>query len=361
MSEIAKTKRHKPVWKCVRFDESMVDSLLSLFETVNGTATPADVWKWQYICPPAGRAFVRVADHDGRTVGHQAIFPLQIKIGDRYLKGAQALDAMTHPDYRRQGIFVTLADEVYSEAESEQVELIYGFPNSQSIHGLTERLGFFTLETIAVHVRPMSLYGAIARKSKTRLLASVIGTPTQFIFDLLHRTKSHAKVRVSKVERFPMEVDNLFRRLADRFRNMVVRNAEYLNWRYADHPSKEYEILLAHDSNGILCGYCVVGKRRKTGLDFAVILDLFADPEDDLTVSALLKQSMCVARMNNDQMLCCAVLSESPFLRSLKKSGFIISRKNFPFIIRLNSSTIEIDDVNRIRDWHVMLGDSDFM
>ena len=54
------------------------------------------------------------------------------------------------------------------------------------------------------------------------------------------------KVEVRAVERFGAEVDELFERVSGEREAVVVRDARYLNWRFADAPAQPYELAIAY-------------------------------------------------------------------------------------------------------------------
>jgi len=53
-----------------------------------------------------------------------------------------SLDTMTHPDYRKRGLFFDLATMVYEKAKKSNIDVVYGFPNKNSFHALSKRLNW---------------------------------------------------------------------------------------------------------------------------------------------------------------------------------------------------------------------------
>jgi GNAT superfamily N-acetyltransferase len=66
-------------------------------------------WHWLYRENPASYSVIMVAEHGGRIVGHSAIIPIRAKVGGTIEHIRLSSDAMTHPEYRRQGILTTLS------------------------------------------------------------------------------------------------------------------------------------------------------------------------------------------------------------------------------------------------------------
>src|SRR4051794_4405879 len=96
-----------------------VDGILALrravFGEVDRDKLRPDVWRWQFVDNPAGRGFIRLAEHDGAVVGQYAAIPTRFRVRDAAHAGqtwALSCDTMTHPRYQKQGMFVTLAREL---------------------------------------------------------------------------------------------------------------------------------------------------------------------------------------------------------------------------------------------------------
>ena len=73
-------------------------------------------WHWMYRQNPTGTGRIWLAEHENRIVGQSAIIPVVMKFGSEIVTCFQALHTMTHPEYRRQGIYETLAKRTYAEA-----------------------------------------------------------------------------------------------------------------------------------------------------------------------------------------------------------------------------------------------------
>lgn len=83
---------------------------------------------------------------DGELAAFYGVFPVEMRVGGRVIIGAQSGDTMTHPDHRKKGLFVRLAERTYQLAREQQVKVIYGFPNEHSYPGFQRKLGWSFLE-----------------------------------------------------------------------------------------------------------------------------------------------------------------------------------------------------------------------
>jgi GNAT superfamily N-acetyltransferase len=141
------------VWITRRYQPGDEAQILAVRQATFGDVDRArllpEVWRWQFLDNPAGAGYIRLAEHDGKIVGQYAVIPARFRLGtdggsEQVL--AMSCDTMTHPAYQRQGMFVRLAQELYTELASQLgVTTVWGFPNSISRPGLNGKLGWFDI------------------------------------------------------------------------------------------------------------------------------------------------------------------------------------------------------------------------
>ena len=123
------------------FESEDRQRIAALYESVHeGRPFRYSEWEWLFANALSREGYIWVADHDGNLAGQYATIPARMQIGDNRENTALSLDTMTHPAYRKQGIFVSLAKSVYEELRSNGVKLVYGFPNDNSFHGFVKHL-----------------------------------------------------------------------------------------------------------------------------------------------------------------------------------------------------------------------------
>ena len=110
------------LWKTRSYVPGDVDGILALRRAVFGdldrVRLKPEIWRWQFVDNPAGAGYVRLAERDGAIVGQYAAIPTRFRLNTGVGEErtfAMSCDTMTHPDYQRQGMFVTLAQELYAE------------------------------------------------------------------------------------------------------------------------------------------------------------------------------------------------------------------------------------------------------
>ena len=332
-----------------------------LYERVFERPFNESIWRWQFERAVNDGGFICFAEHGSALVGQYATIPVRMHIQGKKTLAALSLDTMTHPEYRKQGIFVTLANEVYRRTHSLGVGLVYGFPNDRSFHGFVADLNFSVLETLVAMARPLRVDGALRATLNRPALAAAIGKPLGSMCNALWSKKTtDTAVAVEPASRFPEQVTELFAGCSLRSGNLVVRDYEYLSWRYDRNPRHAYDIFLGY-RNGALAGYCVSGATERKGLTIGLIVDLFTEPHDRELTASLVAAALAAMEKKEMHLASCLLPSKSPFRPIMRRLGFVFPMRRFPFIIRVNSDAITPEMLRRGAGWHITFGDGDFV
>jgi len=112
-----------------------------------------EYWKWQFKGYPFGDSIIELAQDNDKVIGQTTILPTVINYKGYERLGGYSIDTMVDKDYRRQGIFVNLANRNYERAMAKNITFRYGFPIYGALLGLTERLGASIVDDIPVFIR----------------------------------------------------------------------------------------------------------------------------------------------------------------------------------------------------------------
>jgi len=81
-------------------------------------------------------------DKNLRPAAYYGVFPIKIIIDSQEYLAAQSGDTMTDPLHRNKGLFTQLALKTYNLAKENNIQLIYGFPNNNSLPGFVKKLNW---------------------------------------------------------------------------------------------------------------------------------------------------------------------------------------------------------------------------
>ncbi|MBN2804080.1 MAG: GNAT family N-acetyltransferase [Deltaproteobacteria bacterium] len=191
----------------VEFSNMQRDSfkeLLSKMGVSDSFMTP-DFYKWKYNSP-FGQAKIVLAREDKKIVASTVNQALKIQHGELEFSAWQNGDSAMLPKYRGQGLYNKCVKKAVESLEEN--EIIYGFPNKNSIRGFSSHV---TMD-----------------KGIIPLLAS------SSLFPFWASGK-----HITLIKSFS-QIDYNFKAFRNFNTVSILKNKEYLSWRYENHPLNSY-------------------------------------------------------------------------------------------------------------------------
>jgi GNAT superfamily N-acetyltransferase len=278
-------------------DDSELELLRACFAKNNDRqrTTAALAWLYRDHAAP-GRSFGEVAETAAgdRLAAIYATLPVWVRCGSERRLGLQSLDTVTDADYRRRGLFVTLAHATYERAAVQGVPFVYGFPNTNSAPGLFNKLGWDRLDAAPFLIRPLRLRYVASRVNALQGVQRWV--PNRPL--VMPRLPLPRGRRLVTLERFDQRATALWHD----FRNQgvtvaVERDADYLNWRIAQKPGETYRTLALETADGTLDALCCFTVKAKHGGQVGYLLELLH--RSGATVPAALLLAHAVREMAN--------------------------------------------------------------
>jgi GNAT superfamily N-acetyltransferase len=217
--------------RVVEYDPSRRSDVAALMGIVWGEPPPEPELEWFYERNPVRPASVLLAEEDGKTVATVAISFVRMSIGGETLEVGMPLRVATDPAYQGRGIFGKLQAENEERCRELGIRLLLTVPNAASTPVFLNRLGWTALPSLRVWAR------------------------------LRPGGRGPKGVQVERVPSGRPE--------APAGRDVVLRDGDWLNWRFADSPDP-YTILEGE-------GYAVAGRRGRLGVLAVVEGDLLRD------------------------------------------------------------------------------------
>src|SRR5262245_13398242 len=195
-----------------RYEPGDESKILATFNRVFRASRTLEHWRWEFPGNPEGmQVMVAIHDATGEVAGHYAGVPRRIKCRDATGIACDSVDSMVDPRFRaglrRPGLFVILGLRWFRDFGSGGNLFAHGLPNEAAV-----RVGGVFLTYQTVH-------------SQLALERAVDGA---------RPFGGSAPPAVSEVERFDGRVDALWERVAPEIPIGTIRDARYLNWRFAD-------------------------------------------------------------------------------------------------------------------------------
>lgn len=124
--------------------------ILDLFEHSFGSKMDEELWRWAYIDNPNENPIVSLYFDGVKLVGHHAVIPMKFIHNQKNIDAVLSMTTMVDLAYRKYGIFVEQANEVYEKATELGFKFVCGFPNKKSAPGFKKRLEWTLEENLYV-------------------------------------------------------------------------------------------------------------------------------------------------------------------------------------------------------------------
>jgi GNAT superfamily N-acetyltransferase len=331
-------------------------------------AEMADYYEWKYFTGAPDPACVRVADDGGKIVGMTAGTIKRVAIRGKVVPCAEIGDAFAHPDYRKQGMFTALGQAVSGELEKRGIDFVYARPNANSYPGFVRKFGFENALYLKTMRRVVSIDSILRRKTGGGTLYTLSRPIGSILAKTVYRIAGYRDlpgITVSEASSFDQRVDRLSEAVARDYAAMIVRDAEYLNWRYIRKPV-DYKVYTATESDA-LRGYVVVrciefeeGQRK-----FGYLVDLLAPKHDAQVIALLISKAMQYFKAENVDFATTWVIRDltpaaSPYYGALRKAGFTPAGEDLYFVVRTVTPAVkQLVHETHPGDWFFRMGDTD--
>ncbi|HXF60137.1 MAG TPA: GNAT family N-acetyltransferase [Caldilineaceae bacterium] len=278
-------------------------------------------WQWKHVLNPFGRSSgLHAWDPAARQVVALRVL-LRWRFVDsagQTLCAARAVDTVTHPAYRRQGIFRTLTTQAVEQLAQEGTDLIFNTPNQKSLPGYLS-LGWQPVLHAPLYLRPLRPLRIARRLVGQRLLGQA--APTSEAAGAGNGSGPVAWTVFRR--RFGDEIDRLtasWETARPRHGVRTARTPSYLDWRYGAHPQVEYLVCpLVERPAERLVGYAVLRPNVRGGLQEAVLVEM-ALAEPDAGLGCRLME--VVAKQVRSDYLICHFAPASFEHRMVRANGF---------------------------------------
>jgi hypothetical protein len=283
--------------------EQREDYLRLLHDAWGEAALSGAEFDWWFSGNPEG-SLMSVARDGGRVIGVAAhsLYRMALTAGQR--PATFSVHATTSAAARGRGVFVGLERKHEEEAKARGAAVVLAFASAPTAPLFLGPLGWTQIGKLRIWARPLP-----------RL--------------------SLRRGRAEQIERFDFEGD-----AAAGWPNHIVRDADYLNWRYLDSP-RDYA---AYRARG---GYAVLGHKRHRGQPIALVADLVGP------VRPLLRASVAGVKPGTRALFGLPGPGEAAAYASC---GFVPTPMTLDFMGKSLAGELDPDP----HAWRFTLGDTDF-
>jgi len=153
----------------------------------------------------------------------------------------------------------------------------------------------------------------------------------------------------------------LWEKLKGSYKILTVRDSEYLQWRYLNHPLENNCLVSIRDKNSDLVGYLayIIRKRSNSSLLIFEVLDIFCDHKNLHLIHSILDWIIHKAKREEADIIKISFLHRS-IKNILKKYGFYkFAIPNTDMIIFKNNSEYSNSFIQDGNNWYLCSADGD--
>jgi GNAT superfamily N-acetyltransferase len=228
-------------------------ALVELFEACFGTRLSTEYFAWKYYKNPTGKVSGFVADAGERLAAFYGLIPEPWAVGDADTTIFQSMDTMTHPEFRRRGLFVRLAELAYEDVRHRtgRCDLV-GVPGPTSLPGFTGKLGWTKIHDFEVLTLPTLVARAWPRRGDRAIVVERVDRPDERIHAILDAA--------------PRPEGDAWPRL----------KGEFFDWRVFGRSPRQFRVALA-SSGGQPIALCVYTDNSPRATQVSYVLGLKGD------------------------------------------------------------------------------------
>jgi GNAT superfamily N-acetyltransferase len=323
-----------------------------------GAPSTAEYWRWKYFDNPAGPACVAAARVGEEIVGTLGFLPVRTRVHAREVIATQQVDVAILPAYRGGGLYFQLAHAVMEEAAKRGVAFGFGFATEDTRALSVDFLGFDLVGPVHRLTKVLD-YGHYASALLGRRIARVLRPVVARARGGTSRPSTPLAGNVAPIDRFDERVDRLAQTLT-LGRIMVIRDAAYLNWRYADCPTVKYG-RYATGTEASLSGFVVFHTNVVDGVVRGIVDELVCSPDDPDAVKCLLSAAVSDLAADGAVNAICWLPAWHPLRARLRALGFRDREaRNYLIVLPNRTTGLELEQLTEDRNWYYTHGDSDY-
>lgn len=335
---------------------------LSVISFGEATNSKKEMYEWLFDKNPYNKSgnMMYLLKEGDKVIGCDGLLPNELYVDGKVLLAAHSVKSMTHPDYKRQGIFRKMTENSCERGREDGVDVIIGLANDQS-YPAYQKFGWPTLFEKEVYVKPILINNILKRRIKIGFLANLGNAIFASFMKNRLNGEMDKEIKFEILDKVPEEVQDCWDKYKSKYKVLLVRDYKYLNYRYNERPDVDYATLLAR-LKGEIIGFAILHNAVANGSKMTSAVEFFTDPSNERYIRALANG---IAKYCYDNKLEYAVVGTGLFgeyRKVLLKNGFMVTRKppkNNMMIVHILSDRVTLDELTGHDKWHITQGDGE--
>lgn len=300
-----------------------------------------------------------VIEENDKIIAYQGRMPVELMINGQKERGYFFYDTLVHPEYRKEGLGgLPLVNSLLDVWENETDTFAVAIWMAEFTQKCLARRGYHRLDASYL-IRPIDFNSVLMRVVKNRIMARIMAFLGHSFLSLgkVISNRRYPGISISQISRFDRSFDDFADRVSKKFPLIVLRNSQYLNWKFIDKPFANFTILTAA-KDGKLTGYVILLCRKKEMTKEGMIVDILADPEDIPTIDSLCQAAVEYFKKEKAEIIRC-FLTNKNYVKVFRKNFFFKRRRTIPIMIGNLHKHHACELIKDINNWFFTFGDSD--
>jgi hypothetical protein len=303
------------------------DAIYDLVDETFGIKRSRAAYDWLYRRNPWGtaRCLVAIDRASGQMVGSSSFWPWPMARGTQSVEGTVEGDTVTAQGWQRLGIDALRGQLALSHAWFNYI-VGMSWPNEKARGAAAKRgrskriLGPVPRSILLLNTKEF-----LITRSWPMLAGAIAGAVTDGVLELWRKmfVRAQPGIAVEEVRRFDSSFDEVMRRCMAWHGFWSPHDAEFMNWRYFDHPTVQYTAFSLM-VGGALVGYSVLRIEAQE----AMLMEFAAPTSPPHLAGALLLHVIKTARAAG---CACLRFSASPtwhHRKLFRAAGFLPTRSS---------------------------------
>jgi len=282
-----------------------------------------------------------------------------MKIGSKEVLSAQVTDVVVLPEYRARGTLIKIVGGGIEECVKGGVDINYGFSIKLTYRIATKLLGFTGICPIFNMAKVLNPAPYLQQKVGFRLVTNSLGFAAKQVIKVVNKKKLAIpkELRIDELSHFDHRFDDFWYKEAENYQIALVRDSQYLNWRYINNPT-QYKIFCVGENRSIK-GFIVL-KCSQEDVKRGRILEILVEWGNETIADLLLIKAINYFLDQKVDFVTCWMLEHSPIFQTLKKRRFVERETSTNLIARSYMPDYPNKYLIAQTKWYVTMGDSDY-
>jgi uncharacterized protein (DUF2384 family) len=346
-----------------------VDDILAINRLEYG---PDDVlvtredFAWRHQQNPAGPAVIPVVrDAQEDVVAFISVLPLRTRVTGRDHLAATGTNLVIHPSHRGTLIYTQLMRKFHQVLRVQAIPFHYSFV-SEATYQRRRDQDRKSVTTVPLLFKPVDRQVLAQRFFQHRWQRRLASGALSLAVPVFFRRRARdfpARLTIQTTATSAHELDAFWTTVRDKYPVMVIRDRDFLSWRFAPISGRRYHVLTAR-AGGQILGYAVLRCATIRGIRTGLVMDMLVNdgPQGRSAGAHLLIAVEAYFCAQRAAVVAAMMMPNTAEYQILRQMGYVripdrVAPRAFRFGVFTHSTDVDRSDAATANDWFVTFAD----